>query len=369
MKKSKRIFPILLILIVLLCSCSKSQAAQWQEQYDLGTRYLSEGNYEEAIIAFTAAIEIDPNRAEAYVGRGDAYIGRGETEENLAAAMVDYETALELDETLVSAWLSLAEVLVQQGNLDRAIEILQQGVEATGDSGLQQRLEELQTPQDSRFYESEFFIPFNNLEGNVQEGIESLMELLKSGDYQQSWINLQDLEIPDAAQEFIAYRTEYSGYRLEIYVIRPEIEMRPNEGAGYKCKISGDAGGEYEFGYWSGECENWNWNGAYSGRVQRKENLTASAYFMTVEVQGQMIDGLMDGEIIEYSVHDGLLPQEDRYFFENGALIRHELYDENGELRFSSGPEGSAMSSGLWTPFNMGFQTKEQYEISCLWND
>lgn len=29
----------------------------WQEQYDLGLRYLSEGNYEEAIIAFTAAIE------------------------------------------------------------------------------------------------------------------------------------------------------------------------------------------------------------------------------------------------------------------------------------------------------------------------
>ena len=75
MKKSKQIFPILLMLIVLLCSCSKSQAAQWQEQYDLGVRYLSEGNYEEAIIAFTAAIEIDPNRAEAYVRRGDAYIG------------------------------------------------------------------------------------------------------------------------------------------------------------------------------------------------------------------------------------------------------------------------------------------------------
>ena len=42
----------------------------WQEQYDLGVRYLAEGNYEEAIIAFTAAIEIDPNRVEAYMGRG-----------------------------------------------------------------------------------------------------------------------------------------------------------------------------------------------------------------------------------------------------------------------------------------------------------
>ena len=99
MKKSKQIFPILLMLIVLLCSCSKSQAAQWQEQYDLGVRYLSEGNYEEAIIAFTAAIEIDPNRAEAYVRRGDAYIGYGETTENLAVALADYEEAIAIDET------------------------------------------------------------------------------------------------------------------------------------------------------------------------------------------------------------------------------------------------------------------------------
>ena len=89
-----------LSIIILLCclgSCAKSTEAQWQEQYDLGVRYLSDGNYEEAIIAFTAAIEIDPNRAEAYVGRGDAYIGSGEEEDNLSAAQSDYETAIELE--------------------------------------------------------------------------------------------------------------------------------------------------------------------------------------------------------------------------------------------------------------------------------
>lgn len=55
-----------LILIAFLLGCRSSEAdgqpspASWQEQYDLGVRYLSEGNYEEAILAFTAAIEIDP---------------------------------------------------------------------------------------------------------------------------------------------------------------------------------------------------------------------------------------------------------------------------------------------------------------------
>ena len=31
----------------------------WQEQYDLGVQYLSKGTYEEAIIVFAAAIEIE----------------------------------------------------------------------------------------------------------------------------------------------------------------------------------------------------------------------------------------------------------------------------------------------------------------------
>ena len=51
-----------LALILGLCACGQNAAAAWQEQYDLGVKYLSEGNYQEAVIAFTAAIEIDAKR-------------------------------------------------------------------------------------------------------------------------------------------------------------------------------------------------------------------------------------------------------------------------------------------------------------------
>ena len=145
MKRFAAFCLIFVLTITQLCSCSKSPEEQWQEQYDLGVRYLSEGNYEEAIIAFTAAIEIDPNRAEAYVGRGDAYIASGETEENLAAALADYEAALDLDETLVDAWLSLADVYIRQGNYDEAIEILQEGLRVTGnDSSIADKIAEME---------------------------------------------------------------------------------------------------------------------------------------------------------------------------------------------------------------------------------
>ena len=131
----RRICSLLLTLALVLglCACG-SKAPAWQEQYDLGVKYLSEGNYEEAIIAFTAAIEIDPKRAEAYVGRGGAYIGSGETAENLAAARTDYEKAIELDETNVDAWLGLADVYIRMGEYDKAGEVLPQALEKTGNA-------------------------------------------------------------------------------------------------------------------------------------------------------------------------------------------------------------------------------------------
>lgn len=73
------VFVLTICLTLGLCACGQ-KAPTWQEQYDLGVRYLSEGNYEEAIIAFTAAIEIDPKNAEAYIGLADVYIQQGEYE-------------------------------------------------------------------------------------------------------------------------------------------------------------------------------------------------------------------------------------------------------------------------------------------------
>lgn len=141
----KRIFTITVIIAMVLelCACGQ-KAPAWQEQYDLGVRYLVEGNYQEAILAFTAAIEIDPKRAPAYVGRGDAYMKSGETEDNLAAAKADYEKAIELDEANVNAYLGLADVYIRQGDTEAARTILEQGLAATEDAKLQDRLNELE---------------------------------------------------------------------------------------------------------------------------------------------------------------------------------------------------------------------------------
>ena len=87
----KRILCILLTLAILLAGCGKTEK-DWQEQYDLGMRYLSEGDYEEAILAFSAAIEIDDSRPEAYMARAEAYISIGKPEE----ALKDYKKAYKI---------------------------------------------------------------------------------------------------------------------------------------------------------------------------------------------------------------------------------------------------------------------------------
>lgn len=165
----KKIVALLLIFSLSLCGCASNSATTvngadkehimtWQEQYDLGVRYLSEGNYEEAIIAFTAAIEIDPKQAPAYAGRGDAYNGVAQlsmtsieedaelTEDAASAynnAIADYLKALDLDGSVTELYKKAAEVYVQLGDTEAAVEILERGIAVTESAELQEYLDEL----------------------------------------------------------------------------------------------------------------------------------------------------------------------------------------------------------------------------------
>ena len=88
----KRLICILLTAALVLtlagCGCAKVEVAEeeavdWQTAYDLGVRYLSEGNYEEAIIAFKVAIEIDPKQENSYMKCAEAYTLQGDNDSAL----------------------------------------------------------------------------------------------------------------------------------------------------------------------------------------------------------------------------------------------------------------------------------------------
>lgn len=138
----KKLGLLLMLLMFTLCGCTKQ--SRWQEQYDLGMQYLEEGNYDEAIVAFAAAIKIEPNQALAYVGRGDAYVLSDETARDLVAAETDYLKALELDHSAADVYEKLSDAYLLMGNNEKATQILQQGTEITRDETLTGRLEEIQ---------------------------------------------------------------------------------------------------------------------------------------------------------------------------------------------------------------------------------
>ena len=141
----------ILLFIATLAGCGASQSqvsplavSGWQEQYDLGMRYLQEGNYEEAIIAFTQAISIDAKQPSVYLARAQAYETLGTSPEYHEKAKADYEKAQELGSTEEEVWIGLSNARLREGDLFGAADCLRQGLEALGGlEQLQERIDSL----------------------------------------------------------------------------------------------------------------------------------------------------------------------------------------------------------------------------------
>lgn len=156
----------------------ENQLEEWKEQLNLGLRCLLDGQYEEAIVALTKVIEIEPKCVEAYKGRGDAYYALaaangGNTDGTqipekgsqladwCAQAQADYEKSLQLleegdipdtglefgDEFRIDRmeiYEKLADVYLMEGDVVSAMELLGQAYEALGDPAIQDRLTQMQ---------------------------------------------------------------------------------------------------------------------------------------------------------------------------------------------------------------------------------
>lgn len=297
----KRMTYIVLALILLLCSCGQpstigegeNTAPTWQEQYDLGIRYLSEGNYEEAIIAFTAAIEVDPKRAEAYVGRGDAYVLSGETEEHLTAAQVDYEKAIELDETNVEAYLGLADVHIRQGNYDEALQVLKNALSKTK---------------------------------NNQSILDKIAEI-ESGNIVDSAGKIRRLSTFDDNGNLIWYHT----YDYDEYGQESAIDAFDGSGilSGH-IDVTQDTG-MWGYSYDTGEMTQGIYEYDEKGRMS-KVTLSEPGGPPTSYVVCEYGTG-GDYRQSQYNI-DGALTGYTDYDYENGNMVEYRSYDTEGELYY-----------------------------------
>ena len=340
-----------------------SQGSTWQEQYDLGVRYLSEGNYQEAIIAFTAAIEIDPKQASAYVGRGDAYVKSGETESNLAAALTDYEKAIELDESSAEAYLGLADVYIRQGDYEKAREILAQGVDKTGSEALQEMLDGIFVEETDAnglnaygakaFTLREEYVPFVELSAEGQEFISQAATATIQND-RDTLLSLSEtvaLALPIGSEN--SDRTLYTVWNQhKIYVTINtagiddegvysnyiwDIQIRPQNGVGYYAYVWRMVGIDasknsnnwfYEYSdnttIISCFCSDWQWNGlldmqSFGDALQRMDDGALRKMQRNKYVTGQMNESLREGAftVVEETLDEYPDNPDADYYYKN----------------------------------------------------
>ena len=311
MKKTAVLF-VLLALLLAACGVPATPASDdatekgvltWQEQYDLGMRYLSEENYEEAIIAFTAAIEIDPKKAEAFYGRGQAYFGAIEADavESLAfpedvdtaelqteycykSAMEDLERAIEIDPTRAEYYDAAMRVAMSYGDIESVMRFGQLRAENTDDGD---------TPD---LYEAAVtgYALMDELAAAFESGNDESVFALMWGREYESLLRLQEyMDRP--------ILREYNGKMLGIY--------RVNANEYGDCMLYyGDfsADGRNGNGAWYGYNEGNNYashgdwrNDAPNGSFETKEWSSHLAEDVVYRlVSGEVSDGLWDGEVI-----------------------------------------------------------------------
>ena len=138
----KRYLQITLILCLILslygCQSEKRVAEHWEEQYHLGEQSCVAGDYQAAIEQFTAAIEIDPERAEAYAARGNAYFCLALFQESMS----DFQAAIEKQPD-IEYYLRLENVFLAQNDLDAAIDVLENCAATSENAALQAKRSEL----------------------------------------------------------------------------------------------------------------------------------------------------------------------------------------------------------------------------------
>ncbi|NQW17402.1 MAG: tetratricopeptide repeat protein [Chloroflexi bacterium] len=94
----------------------ESEAVESIGHYSQAHNYLNRGDYIQAERRFSLVIEIEPEFARAWAGRGESRLYKGEYE----AAISDLATAISLKPDLSAAYASRGEALLNLGDVDAA---------------------------------------------------------------------------------------------------------------------------------------------------------------------------------------------------------------------------------------------------------
>ena len=366
-KICKSFWGIIIVIALFFVGCQKTPT--WQEQYDLGMRYLTESNYEEAILAFTAAIEIDPKQADAYVQLEKAYRGIGDEAAAERIRAQGYE--LTGDERLAPLVTEPAEEDVPSIAFPTLAE---------GTASFSFVFDDL-----IPFESWPSYCPFEQLKSEEQDEVEYLIELVQKRDGE----NLRALL--DTKQPPYEFCTQMQDYKLKIMILDLEnyqlyldqcyevraqsgiqeervkitsldravfVEIRQQNvsGIGYGwgknwTVADEDAMPGIDFNVWqTGSCHDWQYQGEYEQNSQETVAVNGASavqydihtvgqaennYFSSNTVTIRMADGM--GSAFVYRYQDGWMVEASSVI--NGQSVNMLPYvpDDDKRLQSSTG--------------------------------
>jgi Tfp pilus assembly protein PilF len=136
------------ITLVALIFCARTQASYWRNSETLWTHTLActsdnivghnnlanelvrQGDLDAAIVHYQTALQIKPDYAEAHYNLAEALLRKGERDE----AIAHYEAALHIDPVYFEACNNLGNVFMRQGRVDEAIAHYRRALQIDPDS-------------------------------------------------------------------------------------------------------------------------------------------------------------------------------------------------------------------------------------------
>jgi superkiller protein 3 len=96
-----------------------------EEHFQKGNEYAQQGQFQEAIDEYLAALEIEPEHVSALTNLGVAYYNTGRLQE----AITQYEKAIAIAPEDADIYSNLGAAYVQTGQMEKALEQYQKAVE------------------------------------------------------------------------------------------------------------------------------------------------------------------------------------------------------------------------------------------------
>ena len=288
--------------------------------------------------------------------------------------MIAFTAALEIDPKSVAVYTALADAYEAMGDDENLRRILEQGIEATGDAGLKERLAKLPPVLPEQLLLGQYVTVDEELESAfadvIDAGLAGNREVLEDAAWSAALAErveayLKERERREERDDLFydtggcSIWTQLSNGAILSYAWDGELDYwieigyRPENGNGFYCHLFECSDRDYNYDLARGETSGWLFNGSFTAldySVCYDLDEEKISFIVINEHTGTVVDDLLDGESVgmhylfdEYGEYEynyttygnfkAGKPQAS-WTDENGAECNRMIVDDTGEVTY-----------------------------------